>query len=76
MIKLLLIIPILIILSGCDTQNDLKYALKKDGYSDNCIDKATLNDGTKYITNDNVILATVLADGCQTRELIQSLKDK
>lgn len=74
--KLLLLIPILILLSGCDTQNDLKNALKKDGYSDNCVDKATLSHGTKYINNDNVILATVLADGCKTRELIQSLKEK
>ena len=75
MIKLILI-PVLLMLAGCDTQNDLKYALKKDGYSDNCIDKATLSDGAKYINNDNVILATVIADGCQTKELIQSLKDK
>lgn len=74
--KLLLLIPVLLLLAGCDTQNDLKYALKNSGYSDNCIDKATSNDGTKYINNDNIILSVIIADGCQTRELIQSLKDK
>lgn len=74
--KLLLLIPVLLMLSGCNTQSDLKYALKKSGYSDNCIERATLSDGTKYINNDNIILSTVVAEGCQTRELIQSLKDK